>query len=59
MSEYEGKACWRKRNCADISDVLYYEATGELMPPDINKDIFESLEKVRANPEIENNFAEN
>lgn len=53
MSEYEGKAYWRKRNCADISDVLYYEATGELRPPDIKEVVFESLEKVRTNPEME------
>ena len=36
MSEQEGKVPYRKRP-VDLIDILYYEATGEMMPPDARK----------------------
>lgn len=44
MSEYEGKTYWRPYNRCTLADLLYYEAIGEMLPPDIRKSIIKSSE---------------
>lgn len=39
MSEYEGKTHWRRKNQCSMAEVLYYESMGEMMPPEIRKEL--------------------
>jgi hypothetical protein len=32
MSEYDGKVTYRRRKPITLTELLYYEATGEIMP---------------------------
>jgi hypothetical protein len=41
MSEYEGKTYWRRRSEVTLSELLYYECTGEVPTPKIRKKLLE------------------